>query len=118
MATIETLIEQIGDKALRDAVPREVGELKKRLDWGLVFERHPPENVRALAAPIRPGSVVWERRSVTPRRLRVRSIDGADLVVVAEREKTTAPPDTQTERIARSEVLVEQDFAEPVFPVL
>src|SRR4051812_32727182 len=106
MATVETLIAQIGDKALQDAVAREVAELKKRLDWGLVFERHLPENVRALSAPVRSGSVVWERRSVTPRRLRVRSTDGEDLLVVAEAEKTTAPADAPTERVALSEVLV------------
>ncbi len=117
MATIETLITQVDDPALRGKLAREVAEMKKRLDWGLVFERHLPENVRALSAPIKPGSVVWERRTTTPRRLRVRSIDGADLLVVAEPEKTTAAADTQPERIARSEVLVEQDFAEPVFPV-
>lgn len=117
MASIETLIAQIDDLALRDKLGREIAEMKKRLDWGLVFERHLPENVRALSAPIKPGSVVWERRAATPRRLRVRSIDGTDLVVVEEREKTTAPPDAPTERITRSEVLVEQDFAEPVFPV-
>ena len=91
MASIETLIAQIDDLALRDKLGREVAEMKKRLDWGLVFERHLPENVRALAAPIKPGSVVWERRATTPRRLRVRSIDGAELVVVAEPAKTSAP---------------------------
>ena len=61
MASIETLIAQIDDLALRDKLGREVAEMKKRLDWGLVFERHLPENVRALAAPIKPGSVVWEQ---------------------------------------------------------
>lgn len=118
MATIETLIEQIDDKTLRDAVAREVGELKKRLDWGLVFERHLPENVRTPLAPVRVGSVVWERRSTKPRRFRVRAIDGSDLLVAPEAEKTTAPADAPTERIARDQVLVEQDFAEPIFPVL
>jgi adenine-specific DNA-methyltransferase len=117
MATIETLIGQIDDPALRDRLGREVAELKKRLDWGLVFERHLPENVRALVAPIKPGSVVWERHSATPRRLRVRAIDGAYIVVVPEPHKTTAPTDAPTERIRPTEVLVEQDFAEPVFPV-
>jgi adenine-specific DNA-methyltransferase len=92
--------------------------MKKRLDWGLVFERHLPENIRALSGPIKPGSVVWDRRTTMPRRLRVRSIDGGDLVVAVEPEKTTASADAPTERIARTEVLVEQDFAEPVFPVL
>ena len=38
--------------------------------------------------------------------------------MAAEPEKTTTPADVVTEWIARSEVLVEQDFAEPVYPVL
>jgi hypothetical protein len=36
MASIETLIAQIDDLALRDKLGREVAEMKKRLDWGLL----------------------------------------------------------------------------------
>jgi adenine-specific DNA-methyltransferase len=117
MASIETLIAQVENKALGGQLAREVTELKKRLDGGLVFERHLPENVWSLSAPIRPGSVVWERVT-EPRRLRVRSIDGSYLLVVAEPESTTAAVDAPVERVARSDVLVEQDFAESVFPTL
>src|SRR5712692_3107662 len=67
MASIETLIAQIENEALREKLAREVSQMKRRLDWGLVFERHLPENVRALSAPIKVGSIVWERRSATPR---------------------------------------------------
>jgi len=117
MATIETLIAQIENPALREKLGREVAEMKKRLDWGLVFERHLPENVRAISAPTKVGSVVWERRKTNPRRMRVRAVDGQGLVVVAEPEKTAAAADASTERMERGDVLVEQDFAEPVFPV-
>ncbi len=61
MALIESLISQITDQALREALSREVGDLKKRLNWGLVFERHIPESTRLLSAPIRVGTAVWER---------------------------------------------------------
>jgi adenine-specific DNA-methyltransferase len=118
MASIETLIGQIDDPLLKAKLAAEVADMKSRLDWGLVFERHLPENVRALSAPVKPGSVVWERRGITPRRLRVRSTDGVDLLVVAEPQKSTAPADAPTERVGRADVLVEQDFGEPVFPVL
>ena len=118
MSRIETLISQIEDAALRDEIAREVAEMKKRLDWGLVFERHLPENVRTLLAPIKVGSVVWERRSTTPRRLRVRAVQGTSLTVVAETEKETSPMDAPTEQIARWEVLVEQDFSQPIYPFL
>ena len=65
MATIETLVEQIEDKALRYAVAREVGELKMRLDWGLVFERHLPSGV----APMRERAFghSWRWRVMSPR---------------------------------------------------
>jgi adenine-specific DNA-methyltransferase len=76
MASVETLIGQIGDPVLRERLGGEVAELKKRLSWGLVFERHLPENTRLLVAPIRVGTAVWERRSAHPRRFRVRGIEG------------------------------------------
>jgi adenine-specific DNA-methyltransferase len=117
MATIETLVAQIEDPALRGMLTREIAELKRRLEWGLVFERHLPERARMLSAPVRPGSVVWER-GVEPRRFRVRSVAGAELVVVPEPENTTAAADTPTLRVLRSAVLVEMDFADPISPVL
>jgi adenine-specific DNA-methyltransferase len=118
MALVEHLIAQIPDAALRTAIEREVTDLKKRLTWGLVFERHIPESTRLLAAPIKVGSVVWERRSKKPKRYRVRGFEGANLVVVPEKQGTTAPDDAATEIVARSEILIEKPFGEPVFPTL
>ena len=51
MALVEHLIAQIPDAALRKAMEREVADLKKRLTWGLVFERHIPETALLLARP-------------------------------------------------------------------
>lgn len=118
MASIENLVEQIADASLRARIAREVAELKKRRPWGLVFERHLPESNRMLVAPIRVGTAVWERRSTDPRRLVVRAIETDELVVVPEPPNTSAPADAPTERIARSDVLVEHDFAQPIFPSL
>lgn len=121
MASIETLVHQVEvfDKTLADRLAREVAELKKRLSWGLVFERHLPENTRVLNAPIRPGTVVWERRSAKPRRFRVLAVeaDGEVLLVVPAPENGPAP-DAEPERLARADMLVELDFAEPIYPVL
>lgn len=115
MASIETLIGQVADKTLQERLAREVAELKKRLSWGLVFERHLPENTRVLTAPMRVGSVVWERHSPKPRRLRVRSIDGEELEVVPAAENGAAQ-EAKSERIARADLLIELDFAQPIFP--
>lgn len=118
MALVEHLIAQIPDAALRKAIEREVADLKKRLNWGLVFERHIPESTRLLDAPIKVGSVVWDRQSAKPKRFRVRAIEGSDLVVVPEKLNSTAPDDAETLRFARTQVLVEKPFEEPVFPTL
>jgi adenine-specific DNA-methyltransferase len=118
MASIETLIGQIADGELRDLLVREFASLKKRLDWGLVFERHLPENTRLLTGPVRIGTLVWERRAIEPRRFRVESVDGSDLLVVLEPTGAYAGPAAERQRIPRTDVLIEQDFAEPVFPSL
>jgi adenine-specific DNA-methyltransferase len=118
MATIETLIAQVADPALRERLASAIAEMKSRLDWGLVFERHLPERALLLDAPIRVGTAVWERRSTKPRRLRVRAIESDELVVAVEPENTTAPDDAPTERIARADVLVEHDLSRPIYPLL
>jgi len=62
MALVEHLIAKIPDAALRKAIEREVTDPKKRLTWGLVFERHIAETTLLLDAPVRPGSVAWKRQ--------------------------------------------------------
>jgi adenine-specific DNA-methyltransferase len=64
------------------------------------------------------GTVVWERRSVKPRRFRVRTINGNNLLVVPEPKGETAAADTPTILIDRDDVLIEEDLAQPVFPTL
>lgn len=118
MALLEELIARILDPDLRRDIEREVGDLKGRVSWGLVFERHLPESTRLLTAPIKPGSVVWERRSSKPQRFRVRNVEGSTLVVFPEARGSVAPDDAPTLTMARDDVLVEKDFADPVFPVL
>lgn len=118
MALVEHLMSQIPDAALRKALEREVADLKKRLTWGLVFERHIPETTRLVQAPARPGAIVWDRQSLRPKRYRVRAVHGDELEVVPEPEGETAPDDAKTLRLARSAVLVEKPFAEPVHSTL
>ena len=118
MATIDTLLAQITDQTVRNMLTAEISEMRKRLEWGLVFERHLPEKTLLLSGPIKVGSVVWERRAKKPRRFRVRAIEGDTLAVVEEAEQTTAAPDAEIVRIARSDVLVEVAFTEQVFPVI
>jgi adenine-specific DNA-methyltransferase len=118
MALIDDFINQIADPALRAALTLEVAELKKHVNWGLVFERHRPESTRLLVAPIKVGTIVWERRAIKPRRMKVRGIEADQLIVVLEAKNTIAPPDAPTFQIARADVLVEKPFSEAIFPAL
>lgn len=114
MALIETLAEQIADPALRKALSREIAQLKKRLSWGLVFEQHIPETTLLLSGTIRPGTVVYERRSMAPQSFRVEAVEGDDLVVMP----TASEAQGVSRRVARSDVLIERRLGEPIYPAL
>src|SRR5690242_17261335 len=61
MAKIEDLVKRISDEKLRDEIAAEVRELKKRKQFGLVFEEHLPEILRLPKVPIRVGNIVVQR---------------------------------------------------------
>ena len=65
MARIEQLVELVPDAALRAELASEVAELKRRQQFGLVFERHIPETTLLLNAPVRIGSTVVRRQDPT-----------------------------------------------------
>ena len=52
MARLEDLIQEIADPALRKSISSEVGKLKARKQFGLVFEEHLPELVQLPGLPI------------------------------------------------------------------
>jgi adenine-specific DNA-methyltransferase len=59
MARLEDLITNVEDTALRTALAHEVRTLKQRMPFGLVFERHLPENVvLPSSAGVRTGDQV------------------------------------------------------------
>ena len=44
--TLDSLLSRVSDEALRAALEGEIARLRHARDFGLVFERHIPENVR------------------------------------------------------------------------
>ena len=61
MAQIEDLIQDIADPRLRDQIASEVGKLKARKKFGLVFEQHLPETVQLPSLAVKPGTRVAYR---------------------------------------------------------
>jgi adenine-specific DNA-methyltransferase len=107
MALIEDLIAQVTETALREAIAREVSDLKKRLSWGLTFERHAPEIAWLRHAPVAVGATVIDRRTTLP--WRVVAVDGDTLTIEA---------DGATRTIPRIDAFVETRFDEAVYPAV
>ncbi len=55
MARLKDLIKDIADSRLRNQIAAEVGKLKARKKFGLVFEQHLPEIMQLPALPVKPG---------------------------------------------------------------
>ena len=61
MAQLEDLIQDIADPRLRAQIASEVGQLKTRKKFGLVFEQHLPETVQLPSLPVKRGTRVAYR---------------------------------------------------------
>jgi adenine-specific DNA-methyltransferase len=112
MARLEDLIANVEDAALRDALAREVKVLKQKTRFGLVFERHLPENVLLPgAAGLDIGDLVRLRDHPQDRReLRVLRRANGRVVFVDE-----AGVDTEADD---DDLLVVKGFGETVYPTL
>jgi len=124
LARIEQLIDLVEQAALRRELAAEVATLKRRQQFGLVFERHIPETTLLLNAPIRVGSTVVKRRDPKDTPYRVLEIRDGELIVTraapreAARGKKATTEEPATESVARSDVLVQKAFGETIYPVL
>lgn len=123
MARIEDLIAEIGDLRLRGDVAAEVATLKKRRQFGLVYETHVPETVLLKNAAVRVGSIIASRRA-TADLMRVVAIDG-DRITAEVLPKsddaagvTAAHGTPKRVEISAGEVLVQKRFGDPIFPTL
>lgn len=113
MARIEDLIEEIQDPDLRDKVARQVKQLKSTKRFGLVFEDHVPETVSLYGLPVRPGSIVQNRRKPDdPTRLQVLSVEGGKARVAP------VGADEPVEVLDTLDLLTVKAFEEPIFPGL
>lgn len=118
MARIEDLVGLIPDETLRAELATEVAELKRRRQFGLVFERHVPESTLLSNAPIRAGSVVVRRQDQTNTLLRVVAIDGDSALVVPDEEPGPKADPYEPTAVLLSDLLVLKRFGEPTFPTL
>ena len=118
MARVEELLELVSDPALRAELLAEVASLKRRQQYGLVFERHMPESAALLNAPVKVGATVFKRQDEAQTPYIVHEVRAGDLVIALEDRSDKPKSDRATEVVNRSDVLVKQGFNESVYPAL
>ena len=108
---LNALLDRIPDVGLRLELKDHIERLRRRRQFGLVYESHLPERVRLPDHPIRRGSTVVRRTSLpgeVPQE--VLRIKGAQVVLDAG--------DGSTEAASRDELVVVSEFGDPIFPGL
>ena len=110
MAQLEDLIRDIADPRLRAQIASEVGKLKARKKFGLVFEQHLPETVQFPSLPVKPGTRVAYRDGRTGL-CTVSGINGKTATILPEAggQEETAP---------KGDLVVVKRFGEPIYPAL
>lgn len=107
---LDGLLGRVDDPNLRAALQVEVDRLRSTKDFGLVFEKHMPENVRLYSHPVRRGLRVEERSGESDATWLVRRVrDGKAILVDADGQ--------ESERDVEELVVVRQ-FGEPIYPGL
>jgi len=107
---IDGLLARVQDQDLRAALTREVDRLRDTKDFGLVFERHLPENVRLYSYPVKRGVTVQERTGTSGTTWFVRR--------VADGKATLVSPDGDELARPVEDLVVIRQFGEPIYPGL
>ncbi len=105
---LDSLLGRIEDPSLRSELATEVGRLRDTKDFGLVFERHIPENVCLYSHPVRRGVRVQERSGESDTTWLVGSVKNGNAILV------DASGGEETRPI--SDLVVVRQFGESIYP--
>lgn len=111
MATMQDLIAQVQDAALRDRLLEEANKLLKHKKFGLVFEEHLPECTPLYDIPVRVGGFVAPKAGYMKDIYRVLRI--ADNNVVCRMEQTD-----EEKTFPLDDVVTIAQFGDPIYPCL
>lgn len=118
MAHVDNLIERIPDPHLRAQIAEEVAKLVAHKDFGLVFQRHLPEDLEIPGTRPRRGDIVRLRTDAEKQNHVVLATkDGRATIIAVDATKQTIDgmePATH----AYDELVVVKDFSVPIYPGL
>lgn len=111
MAIINELINQIGDKSLRDRLSSEFEKLAKQKKFGLVFEEHLPECTPLWDIPVKKGCKVA---------LKTGKVSDFYVVLQITDDKATClnKDKSATVEFDVDELVTVAEFGEPIYPYL
>lgn len=118
MAHIDDLIQRIADENLRKQVAGEVAKILERKDFGLVFQRHLPEDIEVPGVRPRRGDVVRLRGDVEKQNHSVISVRNGVAAIIAIDGAMQPKPDALVQSRDAVELMVVKDFNTEVYPGL
>ncbi len=114
MARLEDKIAEIPNAELRQIIDEEVKALKKKKQFGLVFEPHSPEVVLRHRAPVKRDATVAKKGGKLGETWQVVRLHGDDAEIL--RTDTDGKP--QRETVPVDSLVVVHRMAEPIYPAL
>ena len=116
MATLNDLVGQIENAALRERIEEEIKRVAKQKKFGLVFEEHLPECTPLWEIPVKRGSLVAKKDGKMDDVWRVAKVKDGKAVCVRD----AAPGETNAvgEEFDLSDLVTVARFGEPIYPFL
>lgn len=116
MATLNDLVGQIENAALRERIEEEIKRVAKQKKFGLVFEEHLPECTPLWEIPVRRGSLVAKKDGKMDDVWRVAKIEGGKAICV--RDAITGETNAVGVEFDLSDLVTVARFGEPIYPFL
>lgn len=107
---LESLLGRVSDEGLRTELRHHIERLRRKRQFGLVFESHLPERVRLPDHPIRRGAKVVHRGAP--------SDEMPQEVVGVQENSVVLAADGGSEEVPVDDVVVVAEFGEAIYPGL
>ena len=114
MATLNDLVGQIENAALRERIEEEIKRVVKQKKFGLVFEEHLPECTPLWEIPVKRGSLVAKKDGKMDDVWRVAKVKDGKAICV--RDVTAG--ETNAVEFELSDLVTVARFGEPIYPFL
>ena len=116
MATLNDLVGQIENAALRERIEKEIKRVAKQKKFGLVFEEHLPECTPLWEVPVKRGSLVARKDGRMDDVWRVAKVKDGKAICVSD--AATGETNAAGVEFDLSDLVTVARFGEPIYPFL